>query len=106
MTNFEQTYLINKHSNGIQIITKSDTPKESGAKAINKLLAQNREDIRMQLQYRELDRLSREFEEELKQLKELRKSLEKYKFDFSIQIKDEATKQIKEVFKNIQNINI
>ena len=50
------------------------------------LLAQGREELRMQLEYRELDRLSRELETELQKVKELRMALEKYKIDFSIEV--------------------
>lgn len=103
MTHFEQTYLMNKPS-AIKIIDKRTPTEESGEINIYNALAQSRADMRMQLQYRELDRLSRELEKELQQVKELRLALEKYKIDFSIEVQDEATKKIQEVFNNIQNI--
>lgn len=101
MTHFEQAYLMNK-PRAIAIASKSNG--ESGNKNIFNLLEQSKADMRMQLQYRELDRLSRELEKELQQVKELRLTLEKYKIDFSIEVQDEATKKIQEVFNNIQNI--
>ena len=103
MTHFERTYLMNK-PRGIQVISKSNTTEESANKNAYVLLAQGREELRMQLEYRELDRLSRELETELQKVKELRMALEKYKIDFSIEVQDEATKKIQEVFNNIQNI--
>lgn len=103
MTHFEQTYLMNK-PRAIAIVSKNNADGESGNKNVFNLLEQSRADMRMQLQYRELDRLSRELEKELQQVKELRLALEKYKIDFSIEVQDEATKKIQEVFNNIQNI--
>ena len=92
MTHFEQTYLMRKPT------------EERGEINIYTALAQSRADFRMQLQYRELDRLSMELEKELQQVKELRLALEKYKIDFSIEVQDEAIKKIQDVFNNIQNI--
>ena len=48
----------------------------------------------MQLQYRELDRLSAELEKEIQAMKALRLEMEKYKIDFNLKVEDEATKKI------------
>jgi len=45
-----------------------------------------------------------ELEKELKELKALKKEMEKYKADFSVEVKDEATKKIKEVVSGIDKM--
>ena len=58
----------------------------------------------MQLQYRELDRLSAELEKEIQAMKALRLEMEKYKIDFNLKVEDEATKKIQEVVNKIDSM--
>lgn len=48
----------------------------------------------MLMEYKELDRLSMELEKEIQAVKAVRMEMEKYKLNFAITVKDEATKKI------------
>ena len=58
----------------------------------------------MQLEYRELDRIANELEKELNALKALRMEMENYKIKFSVEVKDEATKEIQRVLNGIDKM--
>ena len=102
MTNFERTYLLSKprylaisYNDGSgrpdEVVNLNDNPWSRQAS-----------DTQMQLQYRELDRLSMKLERELQAVKTLRMEMEKYKVDFSLSVEDEATKKIQEVLSGIE----
>ena len=61
-------------------------------------------ELQMLLQYRELDRMALELEKEIQAVKALRMEMEKYKAEFSLLVKDDATKQIREVFNEIDKL--
>ena len=96
MRRFEDMFLINKHCKSLIRSINSDNSNNE-AYNIAQQLQQQRDDIRMQLQYKELDRLVFELEKELKIVKALRVELEKFKTDFTVSVEDEATKKIQEV---------
>lgn len=100
MTNFERTYLLNRPSN--IVITYSDGTKKQNEVA--EAYQKQKQDFYMQLQYRELDRLSAELEKEIQAMKALRLEMEKYKIDFNLKVEDEATKKIQEVVNKIDTI--
>lgn len=101
MTHFEKTYLLFNRQHNIAI---ADSNKEHSKEYYVKQMQQKEQQFRMQLEYRELDRLSMELEKELKAVKALRVELEKFKMDFSVSVQDEATKKIQEVLKNIDKL--
>lgn len=100
MTHFEQTYLRNRPSS----IFISHNSKESDTYDLTSTIQKQRQDIEMQLQYRELDRLSLELEKEIKAAKALRIEMEKYKVNFNLTVEDEATKKIQEVIDSIDKM--
>ena len=100
MTNFERTYLLNRPSN--IVITYSDGTKKQNEVA--EAYQKQKQDFYMQLQYRELDRLSAELEKEIQAMKALRLEMEKYKIDFNLKVEDEATKKIQEVVNKIDTM--
>ena len=100
MTNFERTYLINRPSN--IVITYSDGTKKQNE--VVDAYQKQKQDFYMQLQYRELDRLSAELEKEIQAMKALRMEMEKYKVDFNLKVEDEATKKIQEVVNRIDTM--
>lgn len=101
MTQFEKTYLMHKKP----LIAVSNSNEQIGStENIMHSLLNTREEFAMQLQYRELDRLSMELEKELQAVKILRAELEKFKMDFSVSVTDEATKKIQEVVSGINRM--
>lgn len=102
MTHFERTYLLQNSNKWIS----NQLPQQSadGVIDLTQILKNNRERIEMQQNYRELDRLTAEFEKELNSIKALRAELERYKAQFSIAIEDEATKKIQEVLEGINKM--
>ena len=100
MTNFERTYLLNRPSN-IVITYKKKTKKQN---EVAEAYQKQKQDFYMQLQYRELDRLSAELEKEIQAMKALRLEMEKYKIDFNLKVEDEATKKIQEVVNKIDTM--
>ena len=93
MTHFERTYLMHRPSK--LAISYADLTD-----AFNK----HHQEIAMQLEYRELDRLAMELEREIQAVKALRMEMEKYKVDFSLTVEDEATKKIQEVISGIDKM--
>lgn len=103
MTNFERQYLQQKQSSVFhKLATKTEA--KDGVIDLTPMLNQAHDDICMQLNYRELDRLSREFERELNAVKALRRELEQYKAKFSVEVEDEATKKIQEVLSGLDKL--
>lgn len=96
MTHFERDYLINNHKSIFTRLNPQDSLTES--------LAKQKEQLYLQLNYRELDRLSMELEKELKLVQTLRTELQKYKVEFELQVEDDATKKIEEVVNNINRM--
>ena len=78
--------------------------REGGVVDLSNAFNKQREEMAMQLQYRELDRLSMELEKEIQAVKALRMEMEKYKVDFSLSVEDEATKKIQEVISGIDKM--
>lgn len=104
MTQFERTYLLSRprylavsYNDGSgradEVINMSDNP-----------FNRSHNELAMQMQYRELDRLSLELEKQIQAVKALRTEMEKYKVDFSLSVEDEATKKIQEVIKGIDKM--
>ena len=98
MTHFERDYLLNQQRPIIQSLNKEVD--------LTNALAANREKFALQMNYRELDRLTAELERELNLVKTIRTELEKYKVEFNLQIQDEATKKIQEVVNSINKMFI
>ena len=103
MTHFERTYL-NNRQHKIAISFDYDNKEQSEEYYAMQQLQQSRQELKMQLQYRELDRLAMQLEKELKACQALRMELKKLKIDFNISIEDEATKKIQEVIKGIDKM--
>lgn len=103
MTNFENTYLMHRPPK-IAISYTDGSDKKSGVYNLTDALNKQREEMAMQLEYRELDRLAMELEKEIHVVKALKMEMEKYKVDFSITVKDEATKKIQEVISGIDKM--
>ena len=100
MVHFERTYLLNRPP---KIAISYDNANKEHSKEHNAMqqLQQNRQEIDMQLAYRQIDQLAMELQKELQAVRTLRMELEKYKMEFSVSVADEATKKIQEVIKNI-----
>lgn len=103
MTHFERTYLLNRPPK-IAITYADDNKEQSKEYYAMQQLQKCREELNMQLEYRELDRLANELEKEIQACKALRMELEKFKIDFSLSVEDEATKKIQEVVKGIDKM--
>ena len=102
MTNFERTYLLSKPT---QIaISYQDGNRQSEVNDVSTVFQKQRQELAMQMQYRELDRIVNEFERELQLLKALRKEMEQYKVNFSMSVEDEATKKIQEVMSGLDRM--
>ena len=103
MTHFERTYLLSRPPK--IAITYADGNKEQSKEYYAMQQIQNcRQELNMQLEYRELDRLAMELEKEIQACKAIRMELEKFKIDFSLSVEDEATKKIQEVVKGIDKM--
>ena len=96
MTHFERDYLLN---NQRPIIASLNSQSD-----LTQSLAKQKEQFYLQLNYRELDRLSMELEKELKLVQTLRTELQKYRIDFELQIENDATKKIEEVVNSINRM--
>lgn len=103
MTNFERNYLINQQPK-IDVSFADVNKEQSKEYYAMQRLQQSRQQIKMQLEYRELDRLAMELEKELQACKAIRMELEKFKMEFSVSVEDEATKKVQEVIKNIDTM--
>ena len=103
MTNFERTYLLNRPPK-IAISFADGDKKQSDEYLAMQKLQECRQELNMQLEYRELDRLAMELEKEIQACKAIRMELEKFKIDFSLSVEDEATKKIQEVVKGIDKM--
>ena len=97
MTDFERTFLSQSSNHWLNEQLRPTEPTKDGVIDLTPMLQRHHDKIAMQLNYRELDRLSAEFEKELKAVKALRAELEKYKAQISIDIEDEATEKIQAV---------
>lgn len=102
MTHFERTYLLNKHRSHIAV--GSSEAKKDDVIDLTEVFQKQREEMAMQMEYRELDRIAMEMEKELQAIKALRMEMEKYKIDFEISVEDKATKKIQEVVKDIDKM--
>ena len=103
MTHFERTYLMHRPSK-LAISYPDGSDKKSGVYDLTDAFNKQHEEMAMQLQYRELDRLSMELEKEIQAIKALRMEMEKYKVDFSLTVEDKATKKIQEVISGIDKM--
>lgn len=103
MTHFERTYMLGREPKIIVSYADGNHRNNNTNNIISAFNKQKRE-MEMQLEYRELDRLSMELEKEIKEVKALKMEMEKYKTDFSIKVEDEATKKIKEVVSGINKM--
>ena len=103
MTHFERTYLLNRPPQ-IAIAYADGDKEQSKEYNATQQLQMCRQELNMQLEYRELDRLSKELEKEIQACKAIRMELEKFKMDFSLSVEDEATKKIQEVVKGIDKM--
>jgi len=103
MTHFERTYLLNRPPK-IAISFANGENKQSDEYLAMQKLQECRQELNMQLEYRELDRLAMELEKELQACKAIRMELEKFKMEFSVSVEDEATKKVQEVIKNIDTM--
>ena len=104
MTNFERTYILNKHRSKIAVERESQNGKKSDVIDLTDVFQKQREEFAMQMQYRELDRVVMELEKEIQAIRVLRMEMEKYKVDFELRIEDEATKKIQEVVNDIDKM--
>lgn len=104
MTNFERTYILNKHRSKIAVERENQNGKKSDVIDLTDVFQKQREEFAMQMQYRELDRVVMELEKEIQAIRVLRMEMEKYKVDFELRIEDEATKKIQEVVNNIDKM--
>ena len=103
MTHFERTYLLSRQPK-IAITFDNDDKEQSQEYFAMKQLQESKQELNMQLEYRELDRLAMELEKEIQACKAIRMELEKFKIDFSLSVEDEATKKIQEVVKGIDKM--
>ena len=103
MTHFERTYLMHRPSK-LAITFEDGSESKSGVYDLTDAFNKQHEEMAMQLQYRELDRLSMELEKEIQAIKALRMEMEKYKVDFSLTVEDKATKKIQEVISGIDKM--
>ena len=76
--------------------------REGGVIDLTSELSKAHSEMALQMEYRELDRQSRELEKEIQAVKALRMEMEKYKVDFSLSVEDDATKKIQEVLNGIE----
>lgn len=104
MTNFERTYLLNRHRTHIAVENGNKKEKKNDVIDLTDIFQKQREEFAMQMEYRELDRIAMELEREIQAIKLLRMEMEKYKIDFNLSIEDEATEKIKEVVNNIDKM--
>lgn len=104
MTNFERTYILNKHRSKIAVERENQNGKKSDVIDLTDVFQKQREEFAMQMQYRELDRVVMELEKEIQAIRVLRMEMEKYKVDFELRIEDEATKKIQEVINDIDKM--
>ena len=104
MTNFERTYILNKHRSKIAVERENQNGKKSDVIDLTDVFHKQREEFAMQMQYRELDRVVMELEKEIQAIRVLRMEMEKYKVDFELRIEDEATKKIQEVVNDIDKM--
>ena len=104
MTNFERTYILNKHRSKIAVERENQNGKKSDVIDLTDVFQKQREEFAMQMQYRELDRVVMELEKEIQAIRVLRMEMEKYKVDFELRIEDEATKKIQEVVNDIDKM--
>lgn len=103
MTHFERTYMLGREPK-IAVSYADGKHRNSDANDIVRAFNKQKQEMEMQLEYRELDRLSMELEKQIKEIKALRMEMEKYKIDFSIKVEDEATKKINEVMSGIDKM--
>ena len=103
MTHFERTYLMHRPSK-LAITFEDGSNNKSGVYDLTDAFNKQHQEMAMQLEYRELDRLAMELEREIQAIKALRMEMEKYKVDFSITVEDEATKKIQEVISGIDKM--
>lgn len=103
MTHFESTYLSSR-PHRLAISFSDGNNEQSKEYQAMQQIEKGRQELKMQLEYRELDRLAMQLEKELKACQALRMELEKLKIDFSITVENEATKKIQEVVKSIDKI--
>ena len=104
MTNFERTYILNKHRSKIAVERENQNGKKSDVIDLTDVFQKQREEFAMQMQYRELDRVVMELEKEIQAIRVLRMEMEKYKVVFELRIEDEATKKIQEVINDIDKM--
>lgn len=103
MTHFERIYLLSRPPK-IAVTFANGNNEQSQEYYAMKQLQESRQELNMQLEYRELDRLAMELEKEIQACKAIRMELEKFKIDFSLSVEDEATKKIQEVVKGIDKM--
>lgn len=103
MTHFERTYLMHRPSK-LAISFEDGSNNKSGVYDLTDAFNKHHQEMAMQLEYRELDRLAMELEREIQAVKALRMEMEKYKVDFSLTVEDEATKKIQEVISGIDKM--
>ena len=103
MTHFERTYLLHRPSK-ISVSYADGSDRKGEVLDLSSAFQKQREEMAMQLEYRELDRLAMELEKEIQAVKALRMEMEKYKVDFSLSVEDEATKKIQEVINGIDKM--
>ena len=102
MTNFEKIYLMSKQPKLAITNNKDNSDKID----VTNVFYEFKKDYNMQLQYRELDRLSMELEKEINKVRKLRMEMEKYKVNFDISIESESINKIKEVLSDIDKLLI
>ena len=104
MTNFERTYILNKHRTKIAIESENQKGRKNDVIDLTDVFQKQREEFAMQMEYRELDRIAMELEKEIQAIRALRMEMEKYKVDFDLKVEDEATKKIQKVVNNIDKM--
>jgi len=104
MTNFERTYILNKHRTKIAIESENQKERKNDVIDLTDVFQKQREEFAMQMEYRELDRIAMELEKEIQAIRALRMEMEKYKVGFDLEVEDEATKKIQEVVNNIDKM--
>lgn len=100
MTHFEKTYLMSRPSK----LAMESTDDKKDIQDFTEKFNKQREENSMLMEYKELDRLSMELEKEIQAVKAVRMEMEKYKLNFAITVKDEATKKIQEVINEIDKM--
>ena len=86
MTHFERTYLLHRPSK-IAISYADGSDKKSGVYDLTDAFNKQREEMAMQLEYRELDRLAMELEKEIQAVKALRMEMENTRLILVYQLK-------------------